>query len=181
MGRRTKLTPTTHDRIIQAIRAGATLEAAAGAAGVHEATLHRWLTAGEAEDATDALRAFREDVYRARDELEVRITVGSVVKSALGGYPIKRVTRVRPDGTREEEEQFAPADGRVGLEILARRFHDRGWSRRNPVEITGLGGGPIQVEHGAVIAGLSERFRQLAGADEDGAEVIEGEVSDDDG
>jgi transposase-like protein len=165
MGRRTKLTPDTRDRIVQAIRAGATLEAAAGAAGVSETTFYRWMQEAEHEDAREALREFREEVYRARDELEVRITAGSVVKAALGGYVVKRVVRTRPDGTREEEEQFAPADGRTGLEILARRFGDRGWARRSAVEVTGAGGGSIQVEHSAVISDLVGRLQGVVDGD----------------
>lgn len=175
-GRRSKLTPETHERIVAAIRAGATFEAAAGAAGIAEWTLYRWLQEAEAPGAPAWKRAFREDLYRARDELEVRVVAGSVMKAAMGGYVVKRVTRRKPDGTVEEEEQVAPADGRVGLEILARRFWDRGWGRQ-PTELSGPGGGAIQVEHSAALSELAGRLHEeLAALDGGGGDVVEGDV-----
>lgn len=175
-GRRSKLTPETHDRIINAVRAGATFEAAAGVAGIAEWTLYRWLQEAEADGAPAWKRAFREDLYRARDELEVRVVAGSVMKAAMGGYVVKRVTRRKPDGTVEEEEQVAPADGRVGLEILARRFHDRGWGRQ-PTEVSGPGGGAIRVEHSASLSELAERLHAELAAIE-GGDVVEADVVD---
>lgn len=175
-GRRSKLTPEVHDRIINAVRAGATFEAAAGAAGIAEWTLYRWLQEAEADGAPAWKRAFREDLYRARDELEVRVVAGSVMKAAMGGYVVKRVTRRKPDGTIEEEEQTAPADGRVGLEILARRFWDRGWGRQ-PTEVSGPGGGAIQVEHSASIGELAQRLHaELAAIDGGVGDVVEADV-----
>lgn len=175
IGRRSKFTPETCQRIIQAIGVGATLEAAAGAAGISETTLHRWLADAENQDATEELREFREEVYRARDALQVRVVAGSVLKAALGGYVVKRVTRTKPDGTVETEEQTQPADGRVGLELLARRY-PRQWGRMQPmsVELTGAGGGPVQVEHAAVVASLAERLQQELAS----GRLIEGEVVD---
>lgn len=172
-GRRTKLTPETRDRIITAVRAGATMEAAAGAAGIGESTLYRWLQEAEQPGAPRWKREFREDLLRARDELEVRLVAGSVMKAALGGYVVKRVTRVRPDGTQETEEQFAPADGRVGLEVLARRFHGRGWGR-TPVEVSGPDGGPIQVAYAGAIQSLAARLEAELGVVD--GEVVEGET-----
>lgn len=175
VGRRSKLTPERHAIIVEAIRDGATLDAAAGAAGVDERTLYRWLADAEQPGARKALRQFRQDVYRARDELEVRVARDSVLKSAIGGYVVKEVTRYKPDGTEEHEQQIAPADGRVGLEMLARRFPDR-WARRASVEVSGPGGGAIQVEHSAVLASLAERLHRELG-DESG-QTVQGELED---
>lgn len=171
-GRKTKLTPETQERIIAAVRAGATMEAAAGAAGIGESTLYRWLQEAAQPGAPRWKREFREALQRARDELEVRLVAGSVLKAALGGYVVKRVTRVRPDGTQETEEQFAPADGRVGLEVLARRFRDRGWGR-TPVEVSGPNGGPVQVAT-ATIRELAQRLEARLGEDVVDGEVVEG-------
>ncbi|MFF4777669.1 transposase [Microtetraspora fusca] len=177
-GRRTKLTADVHERIVAAVRAGATFEGAAGAAGIDESTLYRWLREAEASGAPAWKRQFRQDLYRARDEVEVRVVAGSVMKAAIGGYVVKRVTRTRPDGTVETEEQIAPADGRVGLELLARRFHDR-WGRRQPIEVSGPGGGPIQVEHGATIADLAARLHaEYLGASGALENIVEGEIVD---
>jgi hypothetical protein len=179
-GRRSKLTPETHDRIVNAVRAGATFEAAAGAAGIAERTLYLWLEEAREPGAPAWKVQFLQDLYRARDELEIRVVAGSVMKAAMGGYVVKRIRRTRPDGTVEEEEQTAPADGRVGLEILARRFHDRGWGRQ-PTEVSGPGGGAIQVSHSASIATLAERLHaELAAASEgESGDVVEGDVVED--
>jgi hypothetical protein len=76
MARPTKLTRETHDRIVLAVRAGNYLIAAAAAAGVSEATLHRWLT-----DSRPLYRALRDDVARAAAEAEVQ-TVALILRSA---------------------------------------------------------------------------------------------------
>jgi hypothetical protein len=173
-GRRGKLTPQTHEAIVKAVKAGASLENAAGAAGIHEATLYRWLQEGEADDGAEAKREFREDLLRARAEVEVRVVAASVMKSALGGYELERTTVTRPDGTVEERVKYAPADGRVGLDFLARRDPGR-WARRNPVEISGPGGGPVQIQ-AATIQELSVRLHEelAAVADENAvdAEIV---------
>ncbi|MEW9530623.1 transposase [Microbispora sp. NPDC049125] len=168
MGRRTKLTPETAERIINAVRAGASFEAAAGAAGIGETTLYRWLKEAEQPRTERWKREFREGLYRARDEVEVRVVAGSVMKSAMGGYVVKRVTRERPDGTVETEEQIAPADGRVGLKLLAMRFPDR-WSERREVAVSG------QVEvMTSTIGQLAERLAAELG--QGGGEVVDAEV-----
>lgn len=175
-GRRTKLTPETHERIITAVRAGATFDAAAGAAGVDQSTLYRWLREAEHPEAPAWKRQFRYDIYRARDELEIRIVAGSVMKGALGGYVLEETTETRRDGTVVERRRYAPADARSGLEILARRFHDRGWGRQ-PTELAGPGGGAIQVEHSAALGELAARLHEemaVEGAPE--GEVLEGSV-----
>jgi transposase-like protein len=174
-GRRSKLTPEIHDRIVNAVRAGATFNAAAGAAGISERTLYNWINEAEEPNAPSWKVQFLQDLYRARDELEVRVVAGSVMKAAMGGYVVKRVTRRKPDGTVEEEEQTAPADGRVGLEILARRFWDRGWGRQ-PTEVSGPGGGAIQVEHSASIGELAQRLHAELSALGGSTEVVEGDV-----
>jgi len=174
-GRRTKLTPETHDRIVNAVRAGATFNAAAGVAGIDESTLYRWLREAEQPNAPAWQRQFHQDLYRARDELEIRVVAGSVMKGALGGYVVEESTETRRDGTVVERKRYAPADARAGLEILARRFHDRGWGRQ-PTELSGPGGGAIQVEHSATLNELAERLH----AELNGGDVVDGEVVDGD-
>jgi transposase-like protein len=164
-GRRSKLTPETHEAIVKAVKAGASFENAAQAAGIDESTLYRWLRDGETEDASEVKRQFREDLYRAHAEVEVRVVAASVMKSALGGYVIEETTVTKPDGTVETRVKRAPADGRVGLDLLARRDPAR-WARRSPVEISGPGGGPIQVQ-ATTIQELSARLHEeLAGLED---------------
>lgn len=179
-GRRSKLTPETHEAIVKAVRAGATFEGAAGAAGVDESTLYRWLREAEQEDAPDWKFQFHHDLYRARAEVEVRIVAASVMKSAIGGYEVERTTITKPDGTVEERVKYAPADGRVGLDFLARRDPAR-WARRNPVEISGPGGGPVQVQSATIqqlSARLHEELAALTGENE--GDVVEADLVYDD-
>lgn len=171
-GRKSKLTPETHDAIVKAVRAGATYEAAAGAAGIDESTLYRWLREGESEDGPADKRQFRHDLMRARAEVEVRVVAGSVMRGIMGGYEVEKTTLTRPDGTVEERVRYAPADPRTGLEFLARREPSR-WGRRTPLEISGPGGGPVQVQ-AATIQELTVRlYEELTTG-----ETIEGEILD---
>lgn len=157
-GRKSKLTPETHDTIVKAVRAGATFENAAQAAGIDESTLYKWLREAERNEAPDWKIQFHQDLYRARAEVEVRVVAASVMKSAIGGYELERTTITKPDGTVEERVKYAPADGRVGLDFLARRDPAR-WARRNAVEVSGPGGGPVQVQ-AATIQDLSVRLHE---------------------
>ena len=50
MGRRSKLTPETHERIVDAIKMGATYELAAQAGGASYETFRRWMRDGEEAD-----------------------------------------------------------------------------------------------------------------------------------
>lgn len=172
-GRRSKLTPETHEAIVKAVRAGASYEAAAGAAGIDESTLYRWLREAEGEEAPQDKRQFHHDLMRARAEVEVRVVAASVMKGALGGYELERTTEFRPDGTKVEKVKYAPADPRAGLDFLARRDPAR-WGRRNPVELSGPDGGPIQVQS-STIHELTARLHEELAAIEDAvdAEVVE--------
>lgn len=174
-GRRSKLTPETHEAIVKAVRAGASYEAAAGAAGITETTLYRWLREAEEDGAPPAKRQFQHDLMRARAEVEVRVVAASVMKGAIGGYELERVTEFKPDGTRVERVKYAPADPRAGLDFLARRDPAR-WARRNPVELSGPDGGPIQVQS-ATIHELTARLHEELVALED---TVEAEVIEDD-
>ncbi|MEV8636841.1 helix-turn-helix domain-containing protein [Streptosporangium sp. NPDC051023] len=156
-GRRTKLTPDTQKRIIDAVRAGATYQAAAGAAGVAERTFYQWLQKAEQPGADPALVQFAHDLNRARNEVEVRLVAGSVMKAAMGGAVVRETTRTLRDGTQETVRDYAPPDGRLGLDVLARQFRERGWARER-LEVTGADGGPIQVQH-AVINQLAEQLQ----------------------
>lgn len=49
MGRPTKLTPEVQAKIIQALEAGATVQASCDFVGIHKATYYDWLIRGEAE------------------------------------------------------------------------------------------------------------------------------------
>jgi transposase-like protein len=158
-GRPTKCTPAVTGKIISAVRKGAHLEAAAQAAGVHPSTVYRWLQLGEDVDIESEYREFYEAFTRARAKAELTM-VKAVVTDASGGAVIRHLTRTWRNGTVEEEYQYAPPNGRVALDYLARVHPDR-WGRR-PVEVGGIDGAPIQVEQrSVVIAVLADRLHTV--------------------
>ena len=70
-GRRSKLTPEVHDKIVAAIRAGNYAKVAAEYAGISERTFYTWIQRGSEE--TDGIYTrFAEAVQRATSEAEVR-------------------------------------------------------------------------------------------------------------
>jgi hypothetical protein len=71
-GRPSKLTAASETKIIDALRAGASMEAAARLGGVGPRTLHRWLAAGESAKA-GVQRDLWQKVRRARAEGEQQL------------------------------------------------------------------------------------------------------------
>lgn len=102
MGRPTKLTPTRSEQILKAIKASATREVSARAAGVGVSTLYAWLERGRAEESGD-YRDFLDAVDRA--EAEAEVTLGLHVRRAA-----------------------AEGEWRAALAILERRHPER-WAR----------------------------------------------------
>jgi hypothetical protein len=153
-GRTTKLTDEVEARILDAVRGGNFLGTSAAYAGIHEATLFRWLA-----DERPRYRAFREAVDRARAEAEVRSTA-SMQKLILGGEVKKEITRTttHPDGsvTREVEREVTLPDMKAIGFYLERSFPDR-WGRRQALEVTGAGGGPVQVGLQVDVTGIAAR------------------------
>jgi transposase len=133
MARRTKLTPEIQTAVIDALSAGNYLETAAQYAGIHPATLFRWLDRGraalESEDDNHPDKTygeFCEAVEKARAQSEVR-AVALIRKAAM-------------DGTWQAAAWF--------LE----RSHPHKWGRQGRVEVTGKGGGPVEVDVSALEA-----------------------------
>jgi hypothetical protein len=146
MARPTELRPEFADRVAQLIRAGNFPETAAVAAGVSGRTFYRWMARGEqAEDALQRGRKvkrseepfwqFWQQVKRAERESEA-IIVGYVMKSM-------------------------PTTPTAAIALLERRFRDR-WSRTERREVTGDGGGPIQVESATQVESPGERIMREA-------------------
>ncbi len=84
MARPTKLTKSVHETVCEALKAGHSRAAAAGAAGVNESTLRRWLKRGEADDAERRFRQLCADVKRAEVECQSRC-LEVLRKAALDG------------------------------------------------------------------------------------------------
>jgi hypothetical protein len=116
VARPTKLTPTVRDRIVQAVKAGNYMEAAARAAGISASTLYRWLERGENETA-GIYHDFCDAVRRAEAEAEV--------------HAVATVRRAMSE------------DWRAAVAYLERR-HPTRWRRHTTTEHVGADGGPIR-------------------------------------
>ena len=86
-GRPTTLTPAVHRAIVNSVKAGAPLHAAAGAAGVPYNTVRDWLSRGRGNDdrpATQPFAAFAAAVDEA-GEHAVREAFDALYKAGLAG------------------------------------------------------------------------------------------------
>lgn len=138
MGRPSKLTDDTQQRILDALRLGTTQENAARYAGIGPATYYRWLEQGAQDDAPDEYREFRDAVEQARAEAEVR-NVAIIADAA------KR-------GTWQAAAWF--------LE----RSMPKAWSLTRRTELTGADGGPVEVA--VDVDTLESRLAALIGEQE---------------
>lgn len=81
MARPCKLTSATAARICELIRAGNTIDVAAGASGVSDTTFYRWMSLGAA--GREPYRAFRASVEVAAAHAEVKL-VDAILRAAHG-------------------------------------------------------------------------------------------------
>ena len=124
MGRHCKLTPEVHQRIVQFLRHGNSQKAAAEAAGIHEATIQRWLAEGEASSQS-RFREFCEDCKKAQAEWQASM-VRVVERHAVGADSL-------------------PSTWQAAAWLLERRDH-KNWGRKVSAEHSGPGETPIKVE-----------------------------------
>jgi hypothetical protein len=187
-GRPTLLTPDLQQRIVELVQAGNYLSTAAEAAGIARRTLYQWLALGlQAQNAIDrgeritpTARRYAQFAHtlsrvRARAEAGAVLTVTNAMR---GGAVVRETTRRHRDGSEETERLYAPPDGRLALEYLARTAPAR-WGRRQAVEVSGPGGGPVEVEHGISddAAALAARVHaNMARQREEEDRVVAGEV-----
>jgi len=123
-GRSSKLTPETQDRIVQALRVGAYREDAALYAGIHVATLYRWLETGEADEANNIEsphRELREAVKGAEARAEVdMLTI--INKAAIKNWQAAawRLERKNPAkwGKRDAVEVSGDVQHNVSVDLV---------------------------------------------------------------
>lgn len=120
-------------KVLATLRQGNYLEVAAGVAGITPQTLGRWLRDGADRvelDGTVTLgvepyRSFRAAVQQVENEVEAEL-VSQWVATA----------RTTPFGRTDSIEHF-----------LNKRYRASGrWNEQTKVEVTGAGGGPIEVQ-----------------------------------
>ena len=129
-GRPTKLSPEIAKRILNAIRAGITREAAIAAAGISHSTFYSWLERGRIARC-GKFPDFLDSLKRAEAAAAIRnITI--IQAAALGGQLLEKITTTRPDGTVVVIERWSAPCWLAAKWWLERRFpHD--WGRRNRV------------------------------------------------
>jgi hypothetical protein len=162
-GRRWRLTPHTHAKIVEAVRAGNHLQTAAAYAGVGYSTLFKWLAEARElpEGVQDSRRELLEAIESAQAENEKRV-IAKVIEQIEGGYTLRKYRKVLPNGAVEEQEDIAPPDGRLGMIYLGRR-HPQRWSQKAAVEISGPDGGPIAVASETQVQMIAARLAEWRG------------------
>lgn len=179
------------DAIIERVRMGAPTKHAAISAGVALSTLYLWLTTARAARAMLDLddRYPASDYERSCMDLLERMEVakgefvvaalGRVQQAANGGLTSRKTvtTTVMRNGVAEvtttvTEEVSAPAW--TANAWLLERTHPEDFGRWSRTEVTGAGGGPIEVETndraaalGASIRGVLERRAAIEAEAED--------------
>lgn len=120
MSRTSSLTPETADKILGLIRAGNYVHIACAAVGIHKDTYYGWRERGKKGEEPYA--SFLHDLELAEAECEVLIVAEQ--RKAITSSDIQKST--------------------AAMTFLDRRFRDR-WGRKDRVEVTGQGGGPLAV------------------------------------
>lgn len=203
MGRKTRergrpalLTPEVHKKLIEATTVGSPVSVAAAYVGISERTFHRWMERGlEALDLTDEgkpvppdekpyLDLFNE-IQQARSSAAVKSVV-LIQRAAQGGVVTEETTKKYrdPDTGQVVEEKTvkrSAPDWRAGAWYLERQHRQHfGKDDKHHVELTGAGGGPVEVVE---VEALAERVRaNLAAAAAAAAgqqQITDGTDSDD--
>lgn len=198
------LTPESHAKIVEATTGGSPMWAAAAYAGVSTRAFEVWMSRGYAEETRviedeavpdDGEQPFRQlylDVLQARAKATVR-NAGLIQQAAIGGVVTEEtVKRYRdPDtGVMVEEKTVkrTPPDWRAAAFWLERRDGANfGKAAELNVELTGAGGGPVQMSSGgaedlaakvrANIAVLTAAAATAAEADSD--DIVDADVVED--
>lgn len=146
MGRPTKFTEERANKILEALRLGVPQSTAYTYAGISETTYYRWLQEAGEPGAKQELREFREAVQAARAEAEVRSL--AVIQNA----------------SRKTWQAAAW--------FLERGFPHH-WARTDRHEVTGAGGGPVElsVDTEALESKLRQLIAKRKGEDETGPVV----------
>ena len=134
-----KFDPTIGDRIVTWLQAGSFVETAAAAAGISKQTFYNWLARGaraEAEREEPSLWAWARRIDQAQAEAELGL-LGMVLGAAKSGA------------------------WQAAAWYLERKFPER-WRRRETVEHTGPGGGPVTTEEVTRLMTSGEKRARLA-------------------
>lgn len=155
MARPTKLTPDVQAKICTAIQAGNYIETASAFAGIGKTALYEWLKRGGDELARVAksgrLRVrvgeaiyveFTNAVEEALAQSELHDVL--IIQRAASGYEVLVTKEVldKAGNVKVLATNSHEFDWRASAWRLERKFPDR-WGRREKVEMSGEGGGPV--------------------------------------
>jgi hypothetical protein len=162
-GRPSLLTETVQKRLLDAVKLGVPVKTACEHAGIHANTFYRWMARGYSEheataqgedpiaEETPYLELYTA-VSAGRAEAAIR-NVGLIQKSAQGGYVTKTTEKKYKDVEtgqiiKEYSEDIASPDWRAAAWYLERIAPDEFGKDAVHVEVTGAGGGPIEMSQG---------------------------------
>ncbi len=136
-GRRTKLSSAVFKAVVEAVRAGNYLRAAAGAGGVSVNTVSEWIRRGENHHKRKAIPLYARFARAIREaEAEAERNAVQVLSENLFGYSAqtKEVSEAVDNagnvtGRHSKVTERTLRDPRSAIEFLRRRFPDR-WGDR---------------------------------------------------
>lgn len=129
-----KISPQLQARLEEAFAVNSTVSVACAYAGIHESTFYAWIERGQR--AIDAMEAAAVEAGTAIDEVPMPDGEGPYVLFA------RSITQTRAEATMALQtlaHQHAKLDGKLALEILARR-DPQNWGRTNRLELQGKDG-----------------------------------------
>jgi len=125
MARPTKLTPKVQERIVSALRLGATRKASVEAGGISFTTYLEWMQRGE-DELTGPYRGFREAVHQAEADVELQFT--KVIQDAALGVDVEEISETTKTEIRMKKTRHP--DGRTVEEPVAVEVTSRTVTRR---------------------------------------------------
>jgi len=131
-GRPSKFTPERRQKIIEAMKTGASYKAVARYARISYDCLRDWIIEGsQATDESDEYFQFFHDVNEALGSLEVR-SLASIQKAGLGGAVLSEKVVTRKDGTEEVTKTYAQPQWLALAWIMQHRFANEWGDGREP-------------------------------------------------
>jgi len=180
-GRPTKCTPEVIAQFADYMQKGAYLTEASAMVGIIDDTAQNWLRDGKAalQAAGNDLDAIEGENERLWARFFATVTRAEAIALLRNIGHVQHAAQDRPKVLRRrdpdtgEVQEMEPGDWRAAAEFLKMRRPDTWGMRKQATELSGPGGGPVEVEHELDPAGVAEAFRGLVslatGDDDNGA------------